>query len=88
VPSEYLMKTRPEWMSNTDVLILLALDSSSLIPVLSPTIIAYNLGMSREHVSRRLAELTDRDYVEKVEEGKYGLTETGATFLSTLPNSG
>jgi len=79
------MRAQPEWMSNTDVLILVALDSSSLVPVLSPTIIAYNLGMSREHASRRLAKLAEKGYVEKIEEGKYGLNETGTSFLSTLP---
>jgi DNA-binding IclR family transcriptional regulator len=80
------MKARPDWMSNTDVLILLALDSSDLITVLSPSIIAFNLGMSREHASRRLAELTERGYVEKVEKGKYSLSQTGAEFLSEVPD--
>lgn len=68
-------------MSNTDVLILVALGSSDLIRVLSPTIIAYNLGMSREHVSRRLAELTEQGFVHKIEDGKYELDETGRAFL-------
>lgn len=80
------MKARPDWMSNTDVLILLALDSSDLIRVLSPSIIAFNLGMSREHASRRLAELTEKGYVHKVEDGKYSLSQTGAEFLSDVPS--
>lgn len=80
------MNERPEWMSNTDVLLLVALDSSELLPVLSPSILAYNLGMSREHASRRLAELSDHGYVEKLEDGKYGLSERGKTFLSGLPD--
>lgn len=75
------MRNRPEWMSNTDVLILLALDSSSIIRVLSPTLIAYNLGMSREHASRRLAELTERGLVTKLEDGKYELSDDGRAFL-------
>jgi len=80
------MKERPEAMSNTDVLLLVALNSSELVPVLSPTILAYNLGMSREHASRRLSELSEQGYVNKVEDGKYGLSERGETFLSGLPN--
>jgi DNA-binding IclR family transcriptional regulator len=74
-------------MSNTDVLILLALDSSDLIRVLSPSIIASNLGMSREHASRRLATLTEEGYVEKLDDGKYSLSETGARFLSEVPQA-
>lgn len=81
------MRTRPEWMSNTDVLILVALNSSSLIQILSPIIIADNLGMSREHASRRLAELSDKGYVNKLEDGKYGLSETGRSFLTEYPHS-
>jgi len=80
------MKARPEWMSNTDVLILLALDSSDLIRVLSPSIIASNLGMSREHASRRLAELAEKGYVKKLDDGKYSLNETGSSFLSEVPD--
>jgi DNA-binding IclR family transcriptional regulator len=81
------MKNKPDWMSNTDVLILVALDSSNLISVLSPAILAYNLGMSREHASRRLAELSEHGYVEKFEDGKYGLSETGESFLSDGPET-
>lgn len=75
------MRDRPDWMTNTDVLILVALGSSDLITVLSPTILAVNLGMSREHASRRLSELADRGYVERVEEGKYELGAEGRAFL-------
>lgn len=75
------MRNRPDWMTNTDVLILVALGSSDLIQVLSPTILAVNLGMSREHASRRLSELTDRGFVGRVEEGKYELSGKGRAFL-------
>jgi DNA-binding IclR family transcriptional regulator len=80
------MKERPEWMSNTDVLLLVALNSSELLPVQSPTILAYNLGMSREHASRRLATLSDHGYVTKVEDGKYSVSDQGETFLSSIPD--
>jgi DNA-binding IclR family transcriptional regulator len=79
------MKERPEWMSNTDVLLLVALDSSELLPVQSPSILGYNLGMSREHASRRLAALSDHGYVEKIEDGKYSVSERGEAFLTGVP---
>jgi DNA-binding IclR family transcriptional regulator len=80
------MKERPEWMSNTDVLLLVALDSSDLLPVQSPSILGYNLGMSREHASRRLAKLSDHGYVKKIEDGKYSVSERGKAFLSEVPD--
>jgi DNA-binding IclR family transcriptional regulator len=79
------MKERPEWMSNTDVLILVALNSTDILPVQSPSILGYNLGMSREHASRRLAKLSDNGYVEKIEDGKYSLSERGEVFLNGIP---
>lgn len=75
------MKTRPEWMSETDVLIIISLDSSHILQVVSPNILAYNLGISREHISRRLSKLTEEGYVEKVDKGKYALSDDGKTFL-------
>ncbi len=80
------MKKRPDWMSNTDVLLLVALDSSDLLPVQSPSILGYNLGMSREHASRRLAKLSDHGYVKKIEDGKYSVSESGETFLTEVPD--
>lgn len=79
------MKERPEWMSNTDVLLLVALDSSDLLPVQSPSVLSYNLGMTREHASRRLTTLSDHGFVEKIEDGKYSVSERGEAFLSGLP---
>ncbi|MFT4890829.1 MAG: DNA-binding IclR family transcriptional regulator [Halobacteriales archaeon] len=76
------MYDRPDWMTNTDVLILVAMGSSNLIQVLSPTLLAYNLGMTREHASRRLSELERRGYVRKLEQGKYTLDTTGQEFLN------
>jgi Mn-dependent DtxR family transcriptional regulator len=79
------MKERPEWMSNTDVLILIALNSTDILPVQSPSILGYNLGMSREHASRRLAKLSEKGYIEKIEDGKYSLSKRGEAFLNEIP---
>lgn len=64
-----------------DLLILLALNSSNMIRILTPTILAYNLGLSRSHASRRLSKLTEEGYVEKIEDGKYELTDKGCAYL-------
>jgi DNA-binding IclR family transcriptional regulator len=81
------MEQRPDWMSTTDVLILLALDSSEMIRVLTPTVIATNLGFSREHTSRRLGALSEHGYVKQLGDGKYRLSEAGRSFVTGYPDS-
>ena len=67
----------------TQLQILKCLGASDMLPVLSPDIIAFNLGMSRPHVNRLLSEdLREEGYVERVERGKYKLTEKGQEFIS------
>jgi len=63
-----------------DERILEVLGTSSLI--LSPTIIAENIGKSREEVSRRLSTLVEQGYCEKVRRGRYRITERGESFLT------
>lgn len=75
------MRNRPDWMTNADVLIVVAMGSSDLLRVVSPTVIAFNLGMSRGHVSRRLGEMVDHGFVRKIEDGKYELSDEGREFL-------
>lgn len=60
--------------------ILEILDFTDL--VLSPSIIAYNIGKSREEVSRRLAELVDKGFVSRVERGKYEIEVRGSEYLN------
>lgn len=50
--------------------------------VLSPSIIAFNLDVSREGVTRRLQELTRHGLVSRVERGKYEITEDGSEYLA------
>jgi DNA-binding IclR family transcriptional regulator len=59
--------------------ILEVLRSSGLI--LTPSIIAYNIDKSREEVSRRLSELIERDFAERVERGKYQISDDGVAYL-------
>lgn len=76
------MNEPPDWMTPTDVLLIIAMGSSDVIQVYTPAVLAYNLGRGRENVTRRLAELVERGFATKVERGKYKLTERGRTFLA------
>lgn len=83
--AQYLLKepsqvrTPAEWMLPIDDAILDLFHSKEL--VLTPAIIAYNIDYSREEVNRRLGELEERGFVEKVERGKYRITSLGAQYV-------
>ena len=64
-------------MSKSQYRILEALADAEILAVQSPSLIALNLDLSRQHVSRSLAELVERDLVEKVDTGKYRITQAG-----------
>lgn len=68
-------------MSREDYRILEALGDPDILEVQSPAVIAYNLDITRSHVSRRLSEFADRDLVEKIADGKYRITEQGTRYL-------
>lgn len=67
-----------EWMTPIDRAILEVLSSSGL--VLTPAVIAYNIDYSRAEVNRRLTKLETEGLVERVERGKYRLTENGERY--------
>jgi len=71
------------WMVPMDDDILELFHSSDL--VLTPAIIAYNTGYSREEVNRRLGELRDAGFVERVDRGKYRITQVGEAYLTGDP---
>ena len=68
-----------DWMTPMDDAILELFHSSEL--VLTPAIIAFNIDHSREAVNRRLAALAEHGLVERVERGKYRMTELGERYL-------
>jgi len=76
-PSE--LRHPGEWMVPMDDEILELFHSAHL--VLTPAIIAYNIDRSREEVNRRLSELETRQLVERVERGKYRITQLGERYL-------
>lgn len=68
-----------EWMVPMDDDILEVLYSSGL--VLTPAVIAYNTGHSREQVNRRLRQLESNGLVKRVERGKYCLSPEGERYV-------
>lgn len=81
-----LMRQPSAWMTPMDDDILEIFRTTDL--VLTPAIIAYNTGYSREEVNRRLSELDDHGFVERVERGKYRITDVGAAYLSGFGREG
>lgn len=68
-----------EWMLPIDDAILSLFHATDLI--LTPSIVAYNIDYSRDEVNRRLTELEQRGFAEKVERGKYRLTVLGKQYI-------
>jgi len=67
--------------SNVGYLVLLAMDSSRVVRIYSPSLIADNIPAERETVNRALSELVNLDLVEKVGRGKYRITRRGRAYL-------
>lgn len=74
-----VMRYPAGWMVPLDDRILELFHSTDL--VLTPAIIAYNLDYSREEVNRRLSEMERHGLVERVERGKYRLSDMGGAYL-------
>lgn len=68
--------------SNVGYLILLAMNSSQVVRIYSPALIADNIPAERETVSRAIGDLVELGLVEKVDRGKYRITEEGRAYLS------
>ncbi|MFP4626559.1 MAG: ArsR family transcriptional regulator [Natronomonas sp.] len=73
------VRARAEWMVPMDDDILELFQSHDL--VLTPSIIAYNTGHSRESVNRQLGELATYDLIKRIERGKYRITPLGENYL-------
>ena len=76
------VRDRPDWMTRSDFYILQALGDAEILEVQSPTIVAYNLDLSREYVSKRLGVLSNYNLVEKLDQGRYRITSKGDEFIS------
>ncbi len=73
------MRKRADWMVRADDAILEILDCGLM---LGPTTIAKNADLSRQHVSDRLSILIAYEFVERVEEGYYQITDRGEQWLA------
>ncbi len=73
------LRHQATWMVPMDDEILTLFHTTDL--VLTPAIIAYNLDRSREEVNRRLSELDDCGLVDRIERGKYQITDEGVRYL-------
>lgn len=71
----------PSWMTRGQYRVLEGFADPEIITVLTPSIVAYNLGFSRTHASRSIDELQEHGLVEKVERGKYRATDRGRAFI-------
>lgn len=68
-----------EWMTPMDDDILELFPSKEL--VMTPAIVADNLDYSRGEVNRHLSRLAEHGLLERVDRGKYRLTDRGDTYL-------
>lgn len=68
-------------MSKSQHRVLEALADGEQIEVLSPAVLAFNLGYERETASRACSTLVDRGLVERVDEGYYRITDRGRAFI-------
>ena len=69
-------------MTKTQWRILKGLDEPQILTVQTPAIIAFNLDISKTWANQQLAELVEQGYVEKVEKGKYRITDAGRTEIT------
>ncbi|WP_435065644.1 winged-helix domain-containing protein [Halobaculum sp. EA56] len=77
------MRARVDWMQYPgDDRILELLDESGMI--LSPAVIAANIDLSREYITRRLKALREHELVERVDTGRghHQITQKGKKYLS------
>lgn len=73
------VRHKQEWMRPVDEHILELFHSAHL--VFSPAIVAYNIDYSTKEVNRRLTALDEHALLEKVDRGKYRLTELGESYM-------
>lgn len=66
----------------TDRVILELLAESDRLALLTPDVISANTEIDRDYANRRLSKMVDEGYVERVERGKYRLTEEGRDYIN------
>lgn len=74
---------KPNWATESDMKILHMLKRTDLI--LTPSVIAENLDISRVTVTNRLSTLQGAGLVEKVDRGKYRISDKGVFLFTEDP---
>ena len=69
-------------MTETQYHILKGLSEPEKLSVQSPAIIAFNLDKSSTWIQQQLGDLVERGLVERVEKGKYRITDAGRAELA------
>ena len=69
-------------MTETQYPILKGLSEPEILSVQSPAIIAFNLDKSSTWIQQQLGDLVERGLVERVEKGKYRITDAGRAALA------
>lgn len=72
------MRQPADWMTPMDDRVLAVLNAGL---ILSPTIIVYNIDKSLEAVARRPSELSKAGLVNRIERGRYEISDQGRAYL-------
>lgn len=80
------MHRQVDWLTAADVRILeflhAAKDTRGNPSIQTPTTVSANTGYASKYVGERIRHLADHDLVEKVERGKYRLSDRGEQLMS------
>lgn len=80
------MHRQVDWLTAADVRILEFLhasrDTAGRPAINTPTTVAANTGYAQKYAGERIRHLADHDLVEKVERGKYRLSQAGEELMS------
>lgn len=75
-----------EWLSRADVTILEFLHAARDVrgnpSIQRPTTISDNTGLARKYVGSRCRHLADHDLVERLDRGKYRLSDRGEALMT------
>lgn len=77
----YELSEVPDWLTDMDKEILEVLTTDL---ILTPSVIAENIGRSRKGVSNRLNALQAGGVVEKIDRGKYRISDKGMGIWSNI----
>jgi len=69
-----------EWFAKVDYPIMGFFESHDIQA--SPSVIAWNIGYDNDYVGRRLRALSTAGFLNRIDEGRYELSDLGREFLA------